>query len=381
MRITKKYAGASCIGKQVFQLADNYYEAFQENERELQRLETLFLARINGKGSGLSGKRSGSSDALSAHPSIYETTNPDRAALLQASPPLYRRTPKGTRKGSPKESAGKMSLSRLDGSPGKLQRGQAGDEYSHGDDYEYAYDPDCDDGHPGGGGIGDVHFQNEFGHGGFGSSVYSSFGRRVLSAPNLTELNLSNWKQTDYRPLPADSLKELFSLPLAGSGDAYVEKKEFYGDGPAGGASLLPEHVYSALGNESGRYAKHDKAAAMRGRGRDPSQDPRIHARTTDDSAVLAPAGGAYNSLQAKKRCFSAMALVDFERLAVDDAAAGARPVEPMVYFVVFSNKHVQHILSQATCSWSSLARWGAEARIGRIAATTTRPRRRRKAF
>jgi hypothetical protein len=331
MRITKKYAGASCIGKQVFQLADNYYEAFQENERELQRLETLFLARINGKGSGLSGKRSGSSEALSSHPSIYETTNPDRAALLQSSPPLYRRTPKGTRKGSPKESGGKASLLlRLDGSPGKQQRHHAhGDDYALGDDYEYAYDPDCDYGHPGSSAV-DGHFQDQVSHGGFGSSVYSSFGRRVLSAPNLTELSLSNWKQTDYRPLPADSLKELFSLPITGGGEAYIEKKEFYGDGAQGGASLLPEHVYSALGNESGRYARHDKAhssaatvaAAMRGRGWDPSQDLRAHARTTDDAAVLAP-GGAYNSLLAKKRCFSAMALVDFEKLAVDDAAAG----------------------------------------------------------
>jgi hypothetical protein len=50
MRITKKYSGASCIGKQVFQQCDNYFSnisIIQENEIELQKLETLFLLRIN----------------------------------------------------------------------------------------------------------------------------------------------------------------------------------------------------------------------------------------------------------------------------------------------------------------------------------------------
>jgi len=50
MRITKKYAGASCIGKQVFQQCDDYFSntsTIQENEIELQKLETLFLLRIN----------------------------------------------------------------------------------------------------------------------------------------------------------------------------------------------------------------------------------------------------------------------------------------------------------------------------------------------
>lgn len=76
MRITKKYAGAACIGKQVFQLSDAYYECFQENERELQRLENLFLLRINGK--GLLGKRTGTAEAPTPHQSIYETTNFDQ---------------------------------------------------------------------------------------------------------------------------------------------------------------------------------------------------------------------------------------------------------------------------------------------------------------
>ena len=84
MRITKKYAGASCIGKQVFQLCDNYYECFQENERELQRLENLFLIRINGKGGGLSGKR-GTGEAPVPHQSIYETATPDTSQVHNTS--------------------------------------------------------------------------------------------------------------------------------------------------------------------------------------------------------------------------------------------------------------------------------------------------------
>ncbi|KAJ1420808.1 hypothetical protein B484DRAFT_332962, partial [Ochromonadaceae sp. CCMP2298] len=53
MRITKKFAGASCIGKQVFTPCEDYnlsFEAIQENEYELQRMEKLFLMRINSKG-------------------------------------------------------------------------------------------------------------------------------------------------------------------------------------------------------------------------------------------------------------------------------------------------------------------------------------------
>jgi len=51
MRITKKFAGASCIGKQVYQASDD----FDENEArvahgELAKLENAFLARLEGRG-------------------------------------------------------------------------------------------------------------------------------------------------------------------------------------------------------------------------------------------------------------------------------------------------------------------------------------------
>lgn len=53
MRITKKYAGTSCIGKQIYQPCSQYLgssESFRESELELQKMEQLFLMRISSKG-------------------------------------------------------------------------------------------------------------------------------------------------------------------------------------------------------------------------------------------------------------------------------------------------------------------------------------------
>ena len=50
MRITKKFAGASCIGKQVFQANDDFLEEeVAECEEELRVLEESFLTRLLGK--------------------------------------------------------------------------------------------------------------------------------------------------------------------------------------------------------------------------------------------------------------------------------------------------------------------------------------------
>lgn len=349
MRITKKYAGASCIGKQVFQLADNYYEVFQENERELQRLEALFLARINGKAAnGLAGKRSNSSDALSSHPSIYETANPGRSAVeMRVSPPQPRRTPQDKKRG------GRTPTLKVEGSPGKYRRSSSEPYYANavdsavegGEEYGYSYDPDYEE--VGIAMLGSRGLHAEFQHQQYGASfpteagargLYSnpSMGRRVLSAPNLSELSLSSWKETDYRPLPADSLREMFSQPIAGSAGIGAAG-EAGGRGSAGYVStvyrepsLLPPHVYSALGTESGRYVASNGLA-----GRLPAsahvhqhQHPHAHALNhhhhgAAEGPTEGAAGESYSSLQARKRCFSAMALMDIEKLTPDDIAAG----------------------------------------------------------
>eukprot|EP00598_Pedospumella_elongata_P011658 CAMPEP_0185011890 /NCGR_PEP_ID=MMETSP1098-20130426/98024_1 /TAXON_ID=89044 /ORGANISM="Spumella elongata, Strain CCAP 955/1" /LENGTH=694 /DNA_ID=CAMNT_0027540937 /DNA_START=216 /DNA_END=2300 /DNA_ORIENTATION=+ len=492
MRITKKYAGASCIGKQVFQLCDNYYECFQENERELQRLENLFLVRINGKGGGLSSKRGIADVPPVPHQSIYETSNLDPSATATTVPTNYnptihlasasKRPYKTNRRGSGSKSGEKnqnqfgLNLTMaLGGSPQLVNHRHShsatdshtshhqahfshydayrsgsdyedqsceDDYYEHSgedrtsdarqeaagddgegqeDDYGYVYDPDCDadsvvghaqqqrmlrqyqqqqqqqqnlpsTGSPAAAAATKSGFYSSFQAGGRRvlsapnltelnlsnwkdtAGFYSSFqagGRRVLSAPNLTELNLSNWKDTAYRPLPADSLKEMFSLPLgaphhltaggmtgtgiAGAGyDAYGMH--------AGNASLLPDHVYSAMGNESGRYAKSNgsgrskaangnvgggnsngsAAAVMAARAKatmlalqrhrqEQQQRPPQHfslgeGRAMDDTHTLRHAGAPVMGGSPKprmKRSHSAMALVDFEKLAGDDTAAG----------------------------------------------------------
>jgi hypothetical protein len=315
MRITKKYAGASCIGKQVFQLADNYYEVFQENERELQRLEALFLARINGKGAGMAGKRSISSDTLTAHPSIYETANPGRTPAdlqmqMRVSPPMPRRATSEGYKERQGQGAGRTATMTVAGSPGKYRRSSSdsfygasssssGGEAYGTEEYGYAYDPEGED--------DGIAYPRElsFPPGGSGG-LYSnaSLGRRVLSAPNLSELSLSSWKEAAYRPLPADSLREMFSQPISGH----------CGDSRAGHAgsrepSLLPAHVYSVLGTESGRYAGPSGGRpAADSLGSYPQE-----AGDSDDNS----------SLQDRKRSFSAMAPVDFETLSSDDIAAG----------------------------------------------------------
>lgn len=52
MRITKKYAGKSCIGKQIYQPCEgfqNNLDAIQEAEKELDGLEKIFLKKIQSK--------------------------------------------------------------------------------------------------------------------------------------------------------------------------------------------------------------------------------------------------------------------------------------------------------------------------------------------
>jgi len=458
MRITKKYAGASCIGKQVFQLCDNYYECFQENERELQRLESLFLVRINGKGGGLSSKRGTADIPPVPHQSIYETSNLDPSAssttnfhptilLSSASKRPYKTNRQGSGSKAAEKNQNQMGLNltmALGGSPqlvnhrhshsttdsqashhhqahfsqfdayrsGSDYEDQSGDEdyyeeeggedrasdvrqeaagdgdYQE-DDYGYVYDPDCD----ADSGVGHVlqqrmlrqYQQQQQSLPSAGSPAapaaksgfYSSFqagGRRVLSAPNLTELSLSNWKDTAYRPLPADSLKEMFSLPLGAphhlAGGIAGAGYDPYGK-HTGNASLLPDHVYSAMGNESGRYAKGNgngrgkgagssnvggnnsnssAAAVMAARAKatmlalqrhrqeqQHHRPPQQHyhsllgeVRAMDDthalrnySAAAAPAAMGGSPKPRMKRSHSAMALVDFEKLAGDDTAAG----------------------------------------------------------
>lgn len=53
MRITKKFAGASCIGKQVFQPAEGLlFSERSEEIQELEGLETLFLFRVGDRSGG-----------------------------------------------------------------------------------------------------------------------------------------------------------------------------------------------------------------------------------------------------------------------------------------------------------------------------------------
>lgn len=54
MRITKKYAGTSSIGKQIYSPCEEFHsiaEEIRRGEDELARLEQLFLTRISNKGS------------------------------------------------------------------------------------------------------------------------------------------------------------------------------------------------------------------------------------------------------------------------------------------------------------------------------------------
>ncbi|RYG70053.1 hypothetical protein EON64_01200 [archaeon] len=54
MRITKKYAGTSSIGKQIYSPCEEFHaisEEIRRGEEDLLRLEQLFLTRISSKGS------------------------------------------------------------------------------------------------------------------------------------------------------------------------------------------------------------------------------------------------------------------------------------------------------------------------------------------
>jgi hypothetical protein len=52
MRITKKFAGASCIGKQVFQPSESLQGERSDEIQELDVLETLFYHRVGDRSIG-----------------------------------------------------------------------------------------------------------------------------------------------------------------------------------------------------------------------------------------------------------------------------------------------------------------------------------------
>lgn len=80
MRITKKYAGSSSIGKQLFQPCDNFHDVQDQIrgiETELARLEIIFLAKIHSK------LPSSDKLALTPEPPLRKGVNSSPGALDQ----------------------------------------------------------------------------------------------------------------------------------------------------------------------------------------------------------------------------------------------------------------------------------------------------------
>jgi hypothetical protein len=88
MRITKKYAGTSCIGKQIFQPSEQYLQSadiMRQTEAELEKLEQKFLTRIYSKSSLLEEEFGASSNGVvERRTSGRQTTRLDFSSLFSS---------------------------------------------------------------------------------------------------------------------------------------------------------------------------------------------------------------------------------------------------------------------------------------------------------
>ena len=116
MRITKKFAGASCIGKQVFQPSDPMDEGeLAAAQEELLRLEHAFVSRLRGR-SGMQRSRAserdrGTSSSLACDNADEEEDEEDEDELL----PVPRAAPRwqaGGRGRPPLSSSSSQGLGR-----------------------------------------------------------------------------------------------------------------------------------------------------------------------------------------------------------------------------------------------------------------------------
>eukprot|EP01040_Poterioochromonas_malhamensis_P012751 gene12751-13967_t len=76
MRITKKYAGKSCIGKQIYQPCEGFQEnmeGIREAEKELEMFEKIFLNKIQAKAAA----------SAALHSPIHNTRSPSQRLLLK----------------------------------------------------------------------------------------------------------------------------------------------------------------------------------------------------------------------------------------------------------------------------------------------------------
>jgi len=154
-------------------------------------------------------------------------------------------------------------------------------------------------------------------------------GKRVFSAPNLTELNLSQWKERSYNPLPADSLKEMFSQPAGFGGGSNSLKIPSSGDKTSNMVSRSDREASSSSSSSSSSSAHAPGDSFYRSLMNSYAQSRRMNSKSNGLGLGLGGVmmgGGsviANASLKARKRSHSVMALMDFEKLAGDDCAAG----------------------------------------------------------
>lgn len=169
MRITKKFAGASCIGKQVYQPCESFeypIDEIREHEAQLRKLEKQFIAKIGSKGRGLRGENDLSEEE--------EEEEVKQEGEKRESIPAT-----GKRKG--------VALSSQN------------------------IDPDVDE-------IVDESPATKY--------RFTS-KKRVMSAPDLSQMDIlrpHNTRQCgpqDSKRLPPDALKEYFGQPLGGESDDF----------------------------------------------------------------------------------------------------------------------------------------------------------------
>lgn len=324
MRITKKYAGDSCIGKQVFQPCEEYslsIEKIQENQIELQKLESLFLLRINSKSCS-----SGSLDKIESYSSKYEKSSYESNSNDNIYSVNRSKNNKSNRLASLSD-----NKSAFNNDDYKNHVAESDEDYGYYEEestedyFENSYCPENES--TNGKECEVTNVNNESYRDDNSESQYQSYEKppsfssystkRVFSAPNLTQLNISRWKETKYNPLPADSLKEIYFQT------DYQNKFETNGANISGFClsdknirsnnhhSRLPDHVYSAIESESGRFNHPSRSSSSNIRHSIKFSERKRYLHSTDPLITT------------RKRSQSVMSLMELESIASDDKAAG----------------------------------------------------------
>ncbi len=294
MRITKKFAGASCIGKQVFHPCENNESNNTirvEGEAELVKLEKLFLARLYSKAATLLDR---------------QNHQLQREQIMSQAP----RTPAQSPSGRGIKHKQNPTIAEADNNSTLLNHATKSTLPDGSPESESSTNTSTDCGNTSIGGVsfsssGSLSYQQQTG-------VFQK-NKRIMSAPDLTQLSIlattaapSSSSYAGENNSIDDPYSSIARLGVAGSADDSALSGAYFSSGSTGIASSHSSGLNSSSFRKSPVKGTKTKNILM-------SSSGGLHKSGVVRGAIR----GQY------KKSHSAMDLVNYEKLAADDRAAG----------------------------------------------------------